>query len=143
VRRSAGVGAVDLVAGDPRGRDTSHKRAADHRSRERGLGRKRCLIWDSGRGAAVRVLRPRARQVQSTVDQGVPAASGVGEEHRDLSVLDPPRGAGVLALHPDRVHTFLQITGLINHEHRVRVGECVRHVIAQIVADSIGVPLRP
>ena len=46
------------------------------------------------------------RQIQGAVDQGVPARGGVGQIHRDLGVLDPPGGAGVLALHPDGATPF-------------------------------------
>ena len=87
---------------------------------------------------------PRSRTSAGTgpVDQRVPAPGGVGQEHRDLGVLDPPRSAGVLALHPDRVHALLHVAGLVDHQHRVRVAEGVDDIAAQIVADRVGVPLR-
>jgi hypothetical protein len=72
----------------------------------------------------------------------VPPAGGVGEEHRDLGVLDPPGGAGVLALHPDRMGALLQIAGLVD-QHRVGVGEGVGGVAAQVIAHRIGVPPSP
>ena len=58
-------------------------------------------VRDAGRLAALRVAGPGPGQVQLPVDQRVPARRGIGQVDRDLGVLDPPGGAGVLALHPD------------------------------------------
>jgi hypothetical protein len=70
------------------------------------------------------------------------AVGGVGEVDRDLGVLDPPGGAGVLALHSHGVHTLLQIAGFIDHQHPVGIAEVSHDVVAQIVPDPIGVPAR-
>ena len=40
----------------------------------------------------------------------------------DATGCDPPGGAGVLALHPDRVHTLLHITGLVHDQHPLELG---------------------
>jgi hypothetical protein len=71
-----------------------------------------------------------------------PRVARIGQVHRDLGVLDPPGGAGVLALHADRAGAFLQVPGLVHHQHRARVGERVHHVAAQVIADGVGVPHR-
>jgi hypothetical protein len=72
----------------------------------------------------------------------VPTTGCVGQEHRDQGVLDPTRRAGVLALHPDAVSAFLQVTGLVDHQHRARVAERVDDVAAHVVADRVSVPRR-
>jgi len=136
------VGAVDLVAGHPGRRRAGLHRAADHRSGERRLGRELDLVRDAGLPAALLVLGPRPRQVERAVDQRMAAARSVGEEDRDLGVLDPSRGAGVLPLHPDRLLALLQIAGLVHHQHRARISEGVGDVAAQIIAHRVGVPLR-
>jgi hypothetical protein len=59
--------------------------------------------------------------MELAVDQRVPAAGGVGEIDRDLGVLDPAHGAGVLALHSDGVFALLQIAGLVHDQHRLRL----------------------
>jgi hypothetical protein len=46
---------------------------------------------------------------------------GIAEVDSDLGVLDPPGRAGVLPLHPGRGSAFLQVTGLISDQHRIRV----------------------
>ena len=70
----------------------------------------------------------------------MPARAGVGQVDRDLGVLDPSGGAGVLALHPDRGHALLEVAGLVDHQHRVAVCEGGGDVVAQVITHSIGVP---
>ena len=70
----------------------------------------------------------------------MPARAGVGQVDRDLGVLDPPGGAGVLALDPDRARALLQVAGLVDHQHRVAVSEAGGDVVAQVIADPVGVP---
>jgi hypothetical protein len=60
----------------------------------------------------------------------VPAGCGVGQIDRDLGVLDPSGGAGVLALDPDRRGALLQIAGLVDHQYRVDVAEGCGDVVA-------------
>jgi hypothetical protein len=136
------VGAIDLIAGHPRSRDTGLHGAGNHRRGKRRLGRKTYAVRDSGVGAALLVRGPGSRQVQGPVDQGMPTLRGVGEEHRDLRVLDPPRRAGVLALHANRLTALLDVPSFIDHEDGAGVGEGVDHVAAQVVTDRVGVPLR-
>ena len=81
--------------------------------------------------------------MQRPVDQPMPGAAGVRQPHGDLGVLDPPGGAGVVPLPPDRGGALLQITGLVHHQDRVRVGELLNDVAADVVADRVGVPDRP
>jgi hypothetical protein len=73
----------------------------------------------------------------------VAAGTGVGQINRDLGIRDPTGGAGVLTLHPDRGVALLQIAGLINHQHRVGVTETGHHVVAQVIAHTVGVPAGP
>jgi hypothetical protein len=46
----------------------------------------------------------------------VPGIAGIHQLDRDLGVLDPPGGAGVLALHPDRLAALLEIAGLVDDQ---------------------------
>jgi hypothetical protein len=70
----------------------------------------------------------------------VPPRTGVGQIDRDLGVLNPSRGAGVLALDPDGAHALLQVPGLVDHEDRVGVAEAGGDVVTQVIPDSVGVP---
>jgi len=71
----------------------------------------------------------------------MPVSAGVGQEHSDLAVLHPPRGTGVLTLHPGRAHPLLQETGVAQDQHCFRVAEMLDHVAAYVVADPVDVPV--
>ena len=103
-----GVGTVNLVTGDPGRRDPSVQRTADHLGGQSRLGRKPDLVGDTGSLAALRIVDPSLGQVQLPVDHRVPRLAGVHQVHGDLGVLDPARGAGVLALDPTVVVPFLR-----------------------------------
>jgi hypothetical protein len=83
------------------GRHTGVKCRDDHLPGQFGFGREHRLLRDARAAAAVRVGAPTvARQVQAAVEQRPATGRGVGQEHPDLAVLDPPGGAGVLPLRP-------------------------------------------
>ena len=73
----------------------------------------------------------------------MPAAAGVHQVDRDLGVLDPPGGAGVLALDPDRCGALLEVAGLVHHQHRLRIAQVLDHVVAEVIAHLVLVPHRP
>jgi hypothetical protein len=68
------------------------------------------------------------------------AAAGVAEEDADLAVLDPPRRARVLPLHPGRLRAFLDEAGLVQDQHGIRVAQVLHDVGVQVIADRVGVP---
>lgn len=74
---------------------------------------------------------------------GVPAAAGVDQVDGDLGVLDPARGAGVLPLDSNGVGAFLHVAGLVDHQHRLVVVQMLHHVVTHLVADLVGIPIRP
>jgi len=76
------------------------------------FGREHVLLGHPGGRAAVGVSAPRLLwQVEPAVDQGVAVHRGVGEEHRDLGVLDPARRAGVLPLDTDGAGALCRADG--------------------------------
>ena len=107
------------------------------------LGRKPHLTGDTGGSAAVGIVDPCLGQVQLPVDQGMPGIGGVDQVDGDLGVLDPPGGAGVLTLHPNRRGALLEIAGLVDDQHRLGVAEVLDNVGAHVIADPVVVPHRP
>jgi hypothetical protein len=73
----------------------------------------------------------------------VSASAGVDQVDGDLGVLNPARGAGVLALDADRAGALLHVPGLVDHQHRLVVVQVLHHVVAQVVAYLVGFPLGP
>jgi hypothetical protein len=67
-------------------------------------------------------------------------AAGIGQEHPDLAVLDPPGRTRVLALHPGGLGALLEEPGLVHDQHRPRIAEVLGDVVPQIIPDLVGVP---
>jgi hypothetical protein len=137
------VGAVDLVAGDPARGDAGVQGGGDHVRGQGRLGGEADVRRDAGGGAPVGVVHPPLGQVQGPVDQGVPGRRGVGQVHRDLGVLHPSGGPGVLTLHTHGLVAALEVAGLVDHEHGVLVAQVIGHVTAQVVPHPVGIPDRP
>ena len=73
----------------------------------------------------------------------MPGLAGVDQIDRDLGVLDPSGGAGVLALHPHRLAALLKVAGLVNDQHCRGVAERLDQVGTEVIAHSVVVPHRP
>jgi hypothetical protein len=73
----------------------------------------------------------------------MPGLGGIRQVDRDLAVVDLAGGAGVLALHPSGGGALLQIAGLVDDQHRLRVAEMADHVVAHVIAQGVGIPHRP
>src|SRR5512144_3444859 len=80
--------------------------------------------------------------IEPTVDERVTLGAGVAQEDTDLAVLDAPGRARVLALHADRMCALLHKTGLVQHEHGLRIAPMLDHVGAQGVAHPVRLPAR-
>ena len=115
-------------------------RSRCQRSGEFGLGRELRTLGDARGGAPAWVADRGLRQVELAVDRHVPGCGGVGEVDRDLRVLHPARGSGVLALYPGRAGALLDIPGLLHHQHPVWITEVLHDVAADIIADTVSVP---
>src|SRR5215210_7305905 len=119
------VTAVNGVSGHPCSGDLCLTSALQHLSGKLGLGRELDLFWNASLRPTLGVVRPALLgQVQSPVNKSRPLLRGIAEEHADLAVL------------------LLQEAGLVADEHRPLVCEVLDHVLAQVVAYQICVPLR-
>jgi hypothetical protein len=93
-----------------------------------------------GGGQAGRIVGPGLGQVQSPVDEGVAVPGHVGGEDPDLAVGDLARRAGVLAGHAAGGLALLEEAGLVDHQHRPRVGQRLQRVAAHQVAERVRLP---
>jgi hypothetical protein len=131
---------VELVTGRPGSGHPRCYRIGDHVQGQLRLGREPHLRRDAGRCAPLRVIGPGPRQVDPPIDQRPAPRRGIRQEHPDLGVLDPPRGAAVLALHTHRPGALLQEPGLITDQHPSRFAKPPGYEAAHVIADGIGVP---
>src|SRR3979409_1265906 len=67
-------------------------------------------------------------------------ARNVGSEDSDLAVRDLARGTSVLPRHPARGLTLLEKAGLVDHEHRIVISQVLDDIVADGIAQGIGVP---
>jgi hypothetical protein len=139
----ARVGAVDLVAGYPCRWDAGIQGTAEHGLGQGRLGGEPNLVGDARGLQAFRILDPASGHIQLPVDHGVPSIGGVQEVDGDLGVLDAAGGAGVLALHPNRLQALLEVAGLVDDQHRLGIAQVLDHISAHVVADPVVVPYRP
>lgn len=87
--------AVGFVCGEPAHVDTASQQPSEHACRQFGFGHELDIGTDSGLGAALWVVGPGRREVEFAVDQRPALGRHIGQEHAELTVLDPPSGAGV------------------------------------------------
>ena len=73
----------------------------------------------------------------------MPGIGGVHQVDGDLGVLDPPGGAGVLALAPNGSGALLEIPGLVHHQHRLGIAQMLHKVGADVIAQRVLIPHRP
>src|SRR3954447_22247744 len=130
----AAIGAIDLVAQNPGERYVGGNRPGDHAARQLGLGGEPHLLANAGRLTPGAVLGPLLRKVQLAVDQRMPVAAGISQEHADLAVLDAPRRAAVLARHAGRLRPLLQKASLVDDQYRLPIGQGLDHVPSTQVA---------
>ena len=136
------VGPIDAVRGHPSEGQT-HARAPARASPRRAWAWWRtrpprgCRLR---RGAPVR--GPALGQVERPIDQRPAVAAGIGQEHADLAVLDPPRRAAVLPLHAGRLAPFLT-KPVSSSTSTPRIAQMLDHIGPQIVAHRVRVPAHP
>src|ERR1700733_8643907 len=61
----------------------------------------------------------------------------VEKENRDLAVLHPTGGPGILALHAGSGPALLDVAGFVDHQDRIRAAQVLDHITAHVIADRI------
>lgn len=141
--RAQSAAAVDLVGGHPAGSNLLITGPMEHRGGLLRLGRERQVVGDAGQLAAFVVAGPVPCQIQGPVDQRAPRSARVGEVDGDLAQADTAQRVGVLPRRPDRVGRGLLIPGLVDHQHRLLVGEMPHREGGQTCPYRLVVPHRP
>ena len=86
------------------------------------------------------IVCPRLRQIERSVDKGVAVARHIAAEDADLAVGDLARRPGILPADAARSLALLQEPGLINHKHRVVIGQRFERIITHHIAQIVGIP---
>jgi hypothetical protein len=73
----------------------------------------------------------------------MPVPGDIGREHADLTVGDLAGRARVLAPHPAGGPPLLEKAGLVYDQHRTRIGQGLKGIVAHQIAQRLGVPLSP
>src|SRR3954453_21219140 len=71
----------------------------------------------------------------------MPVPGDIGREHTDLTVGDLAGRARVLAPHPAGGPPLLEKAGLVYDQHRTRIGQGLKGIVAHQIAQRLGVPL--
>jgi hypothetical protein len=116
-------------------------RSGQHLDTELRFGREPDLGPGPGR-APVGVFGPRRGQIEFTIHQRPTPRTAVSQEYPELTVVDLPAGAGVLARHPRRTDTLLDESGVINDPHPRRVAELIHNVSTQVITHPVDIPVR-
>jgi len=80
-----------------------------------------------------KIVRPGLGQIERPVDEGVAVARRIGRKDADLAVGDLARRAGVLTSDAARGLALLEKTRLVDHQHRIRVGQVFHDIVAHDV----------
>src|SRR3954468_24385091 len=104
-----------------------------------------CGTWAAARraGSSVQAFGPGLGKIKGTVDEGMPVPGDIGREHADLTVGDLAGRARVLAPHPAGGPPLLEKAGLVYDQHRTRIGQGLKGIVAHQIAQRLGVPLSP
>src|SRR5665213_650374 len=65
----------------------------------------------------------------------------VGRDHPDLTVRDLARRTGILPRHSARCLALFEKAGLVDHQHRIVIGQMLDDIVADDIAQGIGVPI--
>jgi hypothetical protein len=131
---------VDGVCGNPREWDMRRKCPFNHRHRQ---------AWFAGelyfsrhmRGVHSRdIVSPSFRQIQSAVDEGMAVPRHIGGEDADLTIGDLAGRPRLLATNPARGFPLLEEARLVDHENGLIVGERLKGIVADDVAQILGIP---
>src|SRR5258708_35080737 len=80
-------------------------------------------------------------KIRRLVDDGLTRAGNKSSEDAALQVRDLPRRTSVLPRHSARRLALLEKTGLVDHQHRIVIGQMLDDIIAYDIAQGISIPV--
>src|SRR5262249_8467926 len=119
---------IDAIPCHPSGWDARVEGALEPLLRQLGFGRKGILRWYPGARAAALVVGPCFGHIEVTIKQDVPLGTCIGQEHPNLTMLNAPRCAAILARPPSRPLAFFEKPRLSDDQHGIRGPQMLDHV---------------
>src|SRR5674536_301485 len=132
---------VDGIASNPLEWDRRGYGACNHSRRKLRFGGKAGIGGHVCGFEAIWIVGPFLRKIQRTIDQRMTVARHVGSKDADLAVRDLARGTSVLPRHSARRLALLEKAGLVDHEDRIGIRQMLDDIIADDIAQSIGIPI--
>jgi hypothetical protein len=112
---------LNTIARDPGCWHLRVESVLEHLARQVRLRGKRVLLRYASALTALAIIYPVFGPIEGTIQQGMTPATGIGQEHPDLAVLNPPCCATILPRHPCRMLPFFEKPGLIDDQDRLRL----------------------
>ncbi len=119
------------------------KSAREHLLGQRRLGNRRApLLGHTRLLAPFGVLLPVGMQIQFAIEQHRSRVIGVGQKDPDLAIGNLASCARVLGCDAHRLLPLFEKAGLIDHQHRFRVGQVRQDVVLQVITHLVRIPMR-
>ena len=134
---------VDRIASNPLEWYGRGYGACNHSRRKLWFGRKAGIGRHVGGFQTIRMVGPFLRKIQRAIDERMTVARNVGSEDSDLAVRDLARGTRVLPPHSARGLALLEKAGLVDHQDRIVIRQMLDDIIADDIAQSIGITIPP
>src|SRR5450432_1304444 len=132
---------VDSITSNPLEWDRRGYGACDHARCKLWLGRKADTGRHIGGFQTIWIVGPFLRKIQRAIDERITVARHVGGEDADLAVRDLAGGTSVLPRHSAGGLALLEKAGLVDHQHRIVIGQMLNDIVAYDVAQAIGIPI--
>ena len=135
------ITAVHFVGGHPtRGNALGH-RVLNHRQEETRFGLEGDRRGNSGFFAALSILNPFLRDIQSTIEERETTRTCIREKNADLAIDDVSGGSTVLALDSGGMRSLFEKAGFIAGKDAVLFTEMFDDIGSQVVPYEIRIPM--
>jgi len=134
---------LDTLSCHPRGWDARVQGTLEPLLRQLRRGRQEALRWHPRTLAARGVVGPLCGEREGPIEHARTLGTRIGQKHPNLALFNTACCPTLWARHPGRMLAFFQASRLSDDQHGLRVPQRLSHLGPPIVAEGIGIPLRP
>src|ERR1700716_1105437 len=132
---------VDRIGSNPLEWHSRDYGACDHCRRKLWFGRKAGVRRHVCGFQTVWIVGPFLRKIQRAIEKRMAMTRNISSEDADLAVRNLACRTGVLPSHAARRLALLEKAGLVDHEHRVVIRQMLDDIVADNIAQGIGIPI--